>query len=546
MACQKTGFFADDLYSYGYANSPGCISPLETGEKLYTIRWIPGKALHEYLTVSSDERFTYGRIVETLERDAHPPLFYFILHSICSMTPDKFSVWSAFIINALGLTLLQMYLYRLCLFIGNNRFIALLILIFFGFSSATINMMVLLRMYILATGFTVAFSYYALKYLYDIYSDKIIDENLLLSFVFLYLSSMTVYLSVLFAFLLTLIICIMLLIRKKIKRMFCFGFCMLFSIGVMCLSFPVVFTQLLGDKVAIKGADLFPYMLQIRTSIYVISNGLFGINTPIYPTMIPFYTVTSLIGLGILYAIIHFVFRNDTWFMDFIKKLRTSVVFLFQKSLKYIRPLLPFVIISITFVLLFSKELKIYYYKELAMRYYYIITPFIAMIILLLLLKLIRPTFARFGIIAILTVTSLIFGSKCYLQQQLESAKIEPITRGCDVIVIETDPPTFMYHIMDLMGCKSFLFATTTDVFDGNVDDSLLEKAKESDNILLMVDQTAANENSMTSKTYKYDGTEAITSKAENDVVNHFQSIPGFEHTEHVGTYYGSYIYRLK
>ncbi|MBO4374652.1 MAG: hypothetical protein J5829_06060 [Lachnospiraceae bacterium] len=546
MAFQKTGFFADDLYSYGYANSPGTINPMEKGRIIIHDEWIDSQVLHDYLEVSPDERFTFGRVAETLKRDAHPPLFYYLLHAICSLTPGMFSVWSAYIINVAGFILLQVFLYRLSLLIGRNRFVALLIMTFFGFTSASINIMVLLRMYMLATGLTVAFTFYALRYLYDSNGKALKNADLLLSFIFLYLSAMTVYLSVLFAFLLTFYICTLLLIKLKIRKMLCFGTSMLLSVGAMYLSFPAVYDQLVSDKTAIEGANLYPFMLQFRTCIYVISNGVFGINTPIFPSMLPFYCICVLAGLCIIYALVHFIFRKDQWFVDFMARVKTSLKSLLKRSVPLLLRLLPFILITLIFMVLFSRNLKIFYYKAFGMRYFYILTPFVAMTILTVILKLFRPAFIRIPIIIILTATSLIFGSRCYLERELQHSLISSHTAGADVMVIENESDLFMYHVMDLMDSNSFLFATPKEVFEGCLDDPLSEKAKESSNIILIVDHTAASEGSMTSKSFYADGTEAVTSEAENDVIHYFRSLPAFEKAEHIDTYYGSYLYRLK
>ncbi len=544
MVFQKTGYFADDLYSYGFANSPGIFSPLKKDDIIVHNEWFNGSILSEYLTVSPDERFTFDRINRSLEIDAHPPLFYYLLHAICSLTPGVFSNWSAYIINIFGFIILQIYLYRLSLLIGKNRFVAFLIMVFFGFTSATVNMMVLFRMHILATGFTVAFSFYALRYLYDENNTKVLNRDLLLSFVFLYLSSMTLYLSVLFAFFLTAYICLMFIIKKNIRKMFCFGFAMLISVGLMCLCFPVVFDQLFSDLNAVEGSDLYPFMLQLRTCIYVISNGVFGIDTPIFPSMIPFYTLTILIGLAVILAVVHFIFRNDQWFKDLMTNMKSSLKSLIKRAHPCLLSLLPFAVIILIFMILYSRNLKIFYYKAYAMRYFYILTPFVAMIVLIILLKLIKPIYFRIGIIMILLTTSLLFGSKCYLEKELQHKEISAQTKDSDVIVIENSNPLFMYHIMDLIDCDRFLYANPKDIVKGKVKKPLLNS--QNDSILLLVDTDATSLVPVKKKAYDNTGTEVSISDSENDVIRYFRSLPGFENAALIDSYHGCYLYRLR
>ena len=550
MAFKKNGYYSDDMYSYGFANSPGIFTPLDLAEsdekKINSNKWLDSSLLHEYLTVSKDERFTFGRVAKTLEDDSHPPLFYFMLHAICSLAPDTFSKWFGFIINAIGFTILQVYLYRLSLYISKNRFMSVLIITFFGFTSACISMMCLLRMYMLGTGFTVAQTYYSMKYAFSPHDKGFKSKDLLMSCIFLYLGAMTVYESVMFAFLFTLFMCCILLFKKQFKKMFILGFSSLISVALMVLSFPTFIHQTTAP-IAMQGSALYPYMLQLRTSIHVICNDLFALDTPIFPSMIPFYIGVGLIAIIIIYLLMRVLFRNDEWF----KNLRKKAIVWFKNTLTKSRPytltLLPIVLSCVLLTLYLSKTLQIYYFGNLSIRYLFILTPFIAMSILLLIFKLIQSKYVCVAIALILTCFSLLFGDKSYLLTNFRTKEIASITKDSDVVIACSQSPEFMNHIMELYNSKSFLYTNTKSIVEHEPDDEILEKSSNSDSMLLLLDVLATSTNIVRTNVVDYTtGKQQVDFSEDNDVLHYFQSLNCFDDIQYLGRYYDFHIYKLK
>ena len=108
---KKNGTHSDEIWSYGLANSyykPFVYLPDGIYQDEYrggyegsdiTGKWIDGKVMNDYVTVQKGERFTYGSVYHNQVLDHHPPLYYSILHTICSFFPDRFSFWYAYAIN---------------------------------------------------------------------------------------------------------------------------------------------------------------------------------------------------------------------------------------------------------------------------------------------------------------------------------------------------------------------------------------------------------------------------------------------------------------
>ena len=93
----KTSYHVDEMFSYGHANSStgaylvkgiDANFNIEDIEKYLLNRWFDGSVFHNYLTVQPEERFKYSYIFENLAVGVHPPLFYILLHTLCSFTPD--------------------------------------------------------------------------------------------------------------------------------------------------------------------------------------------------------------------------------------------------------------------------------------------------------------------------------------------------------------------------------------------------------------------------------------------------------------------------
>lgn len=86
----KTNFYSDEISSYKLANHDMTKRVFEDGRVYYP----SGSAWSGFTTVASENRFSYGNVWKNQAKDVHPPLYYAILHTICSVMPGCFSVWS--------------------------------------------------------------------------------------------------------------------------------------------------------------------------------------------------------------------------------------------------------------------------------------------------------------------------------------------------------------------------------------------------------------------------------------------------------------------
>ena len=93
---KKENYHVDELFSYGLSNNVGHITMIfDDGAK-----YDPADVYGKYLTVSNNRhKFDYRNVWINQKNDVHPPLYYMILHTICSFFPGTFSGWYAGSIN---------------------------------------------------------------------------------------------------------------------------------------------------------------------------------------------------------------------------------------------------------------------------------------------------------------------------------------------------------------------------------------------------------------------------------------------------------------
>ncbi len=124
-----------------------------------TTTWVPGQDYLDYLAVSESNTFNYASVYYNQRGDVHPPLFYILLHTVCSVFQGSFSKWYALGINILFLLLAILLLYRTVDRHFGGRWAALAVTAVYGLSVGVLTSAVYLRMYAVLTFMTLFFFY---------------------------------------------------------------------------------------------------------------------------------------------------------------------------------------------------------------------------------------------------------------------------------------------------------------------------------------------------------------------------------------------------
>ena len=229
----KKNFHVDELLSYGLANdSYGLVMSVEDGVKYEPAE----RPFVNYLSVNAGEGFNYRYVWENQAIDVHPPLFYAVLHTICSFFPGQFSVWYAGVINiAFGLLTL-MALRKLMDELFDDAFVKDAISVVFVLTAEVLVMVSFLRMYIMAMFWVTLSTWFFVKQV----GKKWELKDYLLIFVISVLSALTHYYCVVYLIFICVVYGVWLLLEKKWKEVVAFAGTMVAAAGTAIVIFPAM------------------------------------------------------------------------------------------------------------------------------------------------------------------------------------------------------------------------------------------------------------------------------------------------------------------
>lgn len=251
IAFHKENFHVDELFSYAHANStqgaflsPRIDSFFHYLEADLLQRWIPGEVFHDYLTVQPDEAFRYGHIGENLTKGVHPPLYYWLLHTICSFFPDMFSKWQSAGLNLAIWVALLAALFKLARVLLPSGQAAAAVGIY-AFSLAGLETAAFLRMYLLQTLFFICLAYETAMMLRDNRADY---RRLVMMALYSFLCLMAHYSSLFYTFFITAATGIILLWRRNFALLWRYAAAMLLSVEAFFATFPPAMDVLFGSE----------------------------------------------------------------------------------------------------------------------------------------------------------------------------------------------------------------------------------------------------------------------------------------------------------
>lgn len=285
---QKANFHVDEFWTYDLSNNIDTFPSYIDGKKYSGF-----ECFQEYLMPSDDsERFNYKMVYHNQSMDVHPPLYYFFIHTICSIFPEQFSMWYGIGFNIFCVIIINFLLYGLSYTITKDKALAFLVTIINGTSIMTINTALYIRMYALKTVFILAISW-----LYCWYYNKKKDRRFwILTYFLTVCCVMTHYYTLVYLFFLNCFYGIKLLMEKNKKEFT--HLCIDYTVaGVTCVGlFPSMIKHILSSnrgREAIKnmlvGDSFFRKTLKL---VNIIDEQLFH------------GTIALVIALGILFVII--------------------------------------------------------------------------------------------------------------------------------------------------------------------------------------------------------------------------------------------------
>lgn len=144
---QKQGFHEDEFYTY-YSTARTNGFYVENG------KWMDRETYRNEFVVLPDERFQYGLVKQVQSWDVHPPMYYWVFHTVASLVPGVFSKWIGLSVNlffhGINVCLLAWLTYLVS---KRDWTITLLVNLVYGFSPAAMSGVVFIRMYEMLTTF---------------------------------------------------------------------------------------------------------------------------------------------------------------------------------------------------------------------------------------------------------------------------------------------------------------------------------------------------------------------------------------------------------
>ena len=274
---QKEGFHEDEIYSYGSANykyndtfyasgdrdaknrvvqeyiiaetlaetienikyyreNPQEFSALEQEEiKSELPVWKTPEDVKNYLFVNEGEQTNYISPYYNQARDVHPPLFYFLVHFVCSLFVGTFSKYTIFAINLVFLVL-TILMIRKILILFNREKLVVPATLFYGLSMGAVSMTMFLRMYALLTFFVILYFYVNLKITKN--DSKLSGGTAALLIISTVLGFLTQYYFCIFALFVFLIMLIRMIKLKNIKQAIKYSVCHVVSAVIGIGLFP--------------------------------------------------------------------------------------------------------------------------------------------------------------------------------------------------------------------------------------------------------------------------------------------------------------------
>lgn len=292
----KQGYHEDELLTYNLANSTECLSTDGTD-------WNTPEDFNSYLSVSESDRFNYAQVYENQIIDAsHPPFYYALVHTVCSLFPNQFSRWFAYSINVLAITGVLILLFKIGKRISRNNLYALIGTAAYALSIACITTTIYLRMYATLSFFVLSFIYLIMK-MNDSKGSVKIKDSLLLGVVVL-LGTLTQYYFIMFEGLTGLVYLVFKIKERHIKDLFkAIIPCAIASALALCI-YPYIISNVLGGNRGLGSLDIsvqidtiITYVIyKLGTYIQVLSKDMF-LNLPV---LFAFCAVCA-VGFGIYF-----------------------------------------------------------------------------------------------------------------------------------------------------------------------------------------------------------------------------------------------------
>lgn len=280
----KEGYHVDEVLTYMLANHTAN-SELPRNQKLTNGK----EAMDTYLSVNDlNKAFNYRNVWENQHNDTHPPFYYVLVHTISSFFQNRFSKWIAFSVNLFFGLLSIVIIKKIYQILLKDERIALILTLLFAMNPAIIEMTSFLRMYVMAMFFCLLSAYWAVKH-WGRFGVRFLVGN----FAILVAGTLTHYYFLVYAFFVSCVIVVYLLIQKEIKTIFRFAYSVILSAGAVLIIFPGIQYHLLRGG---RGTENISNFFQISDYAERIGSFVKIVSTDMAKGLLPVLIILALAG----------------------------------------------------------------------------------------------------------------------------------------------------------------------------------------------------------------------------------------------------------
>lgn len=496
----KTGYGSDEIWSYGLSNSyykPFIHASDHDITESYINGWFTGEDFSEYVTVQDGQQFSYGSVWYNQSKDVHPPLFYAVMHTICSFFPDTFSLWYGYSINVVTFIITQILIFKIAKKVSKSTVTAFATIILWGFSLGANSLYIYIRMYTMSVMFMVILLYInTLIYEAGKFSKKYVIPLVVVTM----LGGLTHYYFYISACVLSVLFCIWFIAKKQFKNLFAYGFSMLGGVALAIAVFPSAIGHMLGGKDLINMPGSIPFVLEFPLMLNQLLPELFGFSVPIFYKGQHAYILTALVILAIVVIPLSFLFRNEVWFKNYLAKLKTlckATKVRLIATFKKFNWMLLFIFIDVL-VTIMIEATQVSQFFGITQRYEWIVYPIACIFFVSFAHYIVSwlpqlKHYTDYLILIVAIVCPILSNIKCHndfiFDREIETTAMEDIVDGSNCIFMVGDVWSITCYDFYLFNANNVYVAgyyNSCDSFENYTDEYL--KLKDDEKFYIIID----------------------------------------------------------
>ena len=286
---KKEAYFIDEVLSFSLANREG------TGYYHLPVHvWVDNEWYLQNMTAQEGSTFDFSIAYQNQVQDVSPPLFYMLLHGVCSLFPGKLSPWMGLGLNLFFYVGAVILMYLLGKKVFQDEKVGLLMAGLFGITYGAVNTVIFLRMYMMATFMLL---FHLCVYIYYFESEKIPTRGYVLFMVSAVLGCLTQYYFLIGAVFLGMWYVFKFLYEKRYTELKKYLVSAGVSGGIAILIFPAMIRHILRSG---RGAASFESLSQGNNFLSHLKVTFWILNDQMFGELLEVMMILILIGIVVL------------------------------------------------------------------------------------------------------------------------------------------------------------------------------------------------------------------------------------------------------